>query len=45
MTVNALGKTKLSLNSQLGQSVPAIQAGTLIGVVTDADVIVLAGQF
>lgn len=45
MTVNSLGTTKLSLNTELGQSVPLIAPGTLIGVVNDAGVIILAGKF
>ncbi|MEY4916643.1 MAG: hypothetical protein RL616_556 [Verrucomicrobiota bacterium] len=45
MTVNALGKAKLSLSTEAGQSVPAIAVGTLVGVVNDAGVIILAGQF
>jgi len=45
MTVNALGKAKLSLNTEAGQSVPAIAPGTLIGVVNSAGTVILAGSF
>lgn len=45
MTVNALGKAKLNLNSELGQTVPTITTGTLIGVVNANGNILLAGQF
>lgn len=45
MTVNALGQAKLSFNSKLGQTVPTISAGTLVGVVNASGDILLAGQF
>ncbi len=45
MTVNALGKAKFSLNTEAGQTVPAIAPGTLVGVVNSAGVILLAGSF
>lgn len=45
MTVNALGKAKLSLSTEAGQFVPAIAPGTLIGVVDSLGTPILAGQF
>ena len=45
MKVSALGKAKLSLSTEAGQVVPAIAPGSLVGVVTDSGVILLAGQF
>jgi len=45
MTVNALGKAKLSLNNKAGQKVPTIQAGTLVGVIDGNGAVILAGQF
>ena len=45
MTINALGAGRLSLNSKLGQTVPAVVPGSLLGVTTAAGAIVLAGRF
>jgi hypothetical protein len=45
MTIDQLGKGKLELSTENGDSVPAIQAGSLIGVVTGTGAIVLAGTF
>jgi len=45
MTVNALGKAKLSLSTEAGQTVPVIAPGTLIGVLDSLGTPILAGQF
>ena len=45
MTINAFGKGRLSLNSNLGDAVPVITPGTLVGVTTADKAIVLAGKF
>ena len=45
MTVDALGKAELELSTENGDSIPVIQAGSLIGVVTGTGAIVLAGTF
>ena len=44
MTVDKFGKGRLALNSRM-TAVPAVHAGSLVGVVDQSDVIVLAGQF
>ena len=45
ITINTAGKGKLELSTEHGDVVPAIAAGTLIGVVTETGGIVLAGSF
>ena len=45
MTVNALGKAKLSLSTENGDIIPSIAPGTFIGVVDDLGTPILAGQF
>ncbi len=45
MAVTTLGTAQLSLKSKTGQTVPAIQTGTLVGIVTDTGAIILAGKF
>ena len=45
MTINAFGAGRLSLNSKLGQTVPVVVPGSLVGVTTAVGAIVLAGQF
>jgi|GEM_PF-1289605 len=43
--VNGLGKGKLTLKSQRGDTVPTIQAGTTVEIKTDAGVLVASGQY
>lgn len=45
VTINALGKGKLELSTERGDVVPAVTAGTLVGVLTETGAIVLAGSF
>ena len=45
LTINSLGQGKLELSTERGEVVPAIPAGTLIGVVTETGGIGLAGSF
>ena len=45
ITIDSLGRGKLELSTENGDIVPAIPAGTLVGVVTDTGAIVLAGTF
>ena len=45
ITLDASGKGRVDLNSKLGQTVPAITAGSQIAVTTAGGDIVLAGQF
>ncbi|MBI3416216.1 MAG: hypothetical protein HY043_13050 [Verrucomicrobia bacterium] len=45
MVVDAFGKARLSFDSKLGQTVPAIQAGSLVEVKTATGVLVLSGRF
>jgi hypothetical protein len=45
MTVDAFGKAELEISTETGDIIPVIKAGSLIGVVTGAGAIVLAGTF
>jgi hypothetical protein len=45
ITIRALGRGRLNLNSDLGQAVPQIAPGSIVGVTTSTGQIVFAGQF
>jgi hypothetical protein len=45
MKVSRLGQADLTLNSELGQSVPAITAGVLVNVTTNTGTVVVSGRY
>jgi hypothetical protein len=45
MTVSSLGQADLTLNSELGQHVPAISAGSTVKVTTTTGTLVVSGRY
>jgi hypothetical protein len=45
MRLSRLGQADLTLNSELGQNVPAITAGSVVRVTTTAGTLVASGSY
>jgi len=45
MKVSTVGQADLTLNSELGQSVPTITAGSVVKVTTSAGALVVSGSY
>ena len=45
MTVSRVGQADLTLSSELGQSVPTITAGSVVGVTTSTGALVVSGSY
>jgi hypothetical protein len=45
MKVSSLGQADLTLNSELGQTVPAISVGSVVKVTTSTGVLVVSGSY
>ena len=45
MKVSSLGQADLTLNSELGQSVPTITGGSVVKVMTSSGALVVSGSY